>query len=238
LRTELWQRRLRCWLLLLWCCTSIPDITLTHHPLTKTKGYCGTSTDHCAAPDCLMDFGPACDANQSPSGASTRNDPRPQKGNVEYGGEGIYECLKPGTVAITYDDGPYIYTDEVLNKFKAAGFKATFFVTGNNLGKGAIDQKWTAVIKRMIAEGHQVASHTWSHQDLSVITEQQRYDQMVKNEMAFRNIIGKYPTYMRPPYSSCNAACQGVMKALGYVVSYFDLDTDGKVTFLLSPDGC
>jgi peptidoglycan/xylan/chitin deacetylase (PgdA/CDA1 family) len=223
---------------LLWRCTSAPDITLTHHLLTKTKGYCGTSSDHCAAPDCLIDFGPACDANQSPSGASTRNDPRPQKGNVEYGGEGIYECLKPGTVAITYDDGPYIYTDEVLNKFKAAGFKATFFVTGNNLGKGAIDQKWTAVIKRMIAEGHQVASHTWSHQDLSVITEQQRYDQMVKNEMAFRNIIGKYPTYMRPPYSSCNAACQGVMKALGYVVSYFDLDTDGKMTFLLSPDGC
>jgi hypothetical protein len=78
----------------------------------------------------------------------------------------------------------------------------------------------------MVAEGHQVASHTWSHQDLSVITDAQRYDQMVKNEMAIRNIIGKYPTYMRPPYSSCNAACQTVLKNLGYVVSYFDLDTD------------
>jgi len=49
---------------------------------------------------------------------------------------------------------------------------------------------------------------------------------MVKNEMAIRNILGKYPTYMRPPYSSCNAACQTVMKNLGYVISYFDLDTD------------
>lgn len=78
----------------------------------------------------------------------------------------------------------------------------------------------------MVAEGHQVASHTWSHQDLSQITDAQRYDQMVKNEMAIRNIIGKYPTYMRPPYSSCNDACQAVMKNLGYVVSYFDLDTD------------
>jgi hypothetical protein len=82
------------------------------------------------------------------------------------------------------------------------------------------------VIKRMVAEGHQVASHTWSHQDLSIISDAQRYDQMVKNEMAIRNIIGKYPTYMRPPYSSCNAACQTVMKNLGYVISYFDLDTD------------
>jgi hypothetical protein len=49
---------------------------------------------------------------------------------------------------------------------------------------------------------------------------------MVKNEMAIRNIIGKYPTYMRPPYSSCNDACQNMLKTLGYVVSYFDLDTD------------
>lgn len=191
-------------------------------------GYCGTTKDHCAAPDCLIDYGPACDANKTPAGASTRNDPRPQKGNIAYGGGGIYECTVPGTVAITYDDGPYDYTSGVLDQFASYGFKATFFITGNNLGKGAIDTTaaWSSVIKRMVAEGHQVASHTWSHQDLSVITDAQRYDQMVKNEMAIRNIIGKYPTYMRPPYSSCNTACQTMLKTLGYVISYFDLDTD------------
>lgn len=191
-------------------------------------GYCGTTKDHCAAPDCLLDYGPGCDANTTPSGASTRNDPRPQKGNVAYGGEGVYTCQTPGTVAITYDDGPYSFTNGVLDQFASYGFKATFFVTGINIGKGAIDTtaSWSNVIKRMVAEGHQVASHTWSHQDLSAITDAQRYDQMVKNEMAIRNIIGKYPTYMRPPYSSCNDACQNVMKNLGYVVSYFDLDTD------------
>lgn len=189
-------------------------------------GYCGNTPEHCNAPDCLFNYGPGCDANKTPGGASTRNDARPQKGNVQYGGAGIYNCLKPGTVAITYDDGPYIYTDRVLDQFKAAGFQATFFVTGINIGKGAIDEKWSAVIKRMYDEGHQVASHTWSHQDLSAITETQVYDQMVKNEMAIRNIIGKYPTYMRPPYSSCTGTCQNVMQKLGYVVSYFDLDTD------------
>jgi peptidoglycan/xylan/chitin deacetylase (PgdA/CDA1 family) len=176
----------------------------------------------------LFNYGPGCDANKTPAGASTRNDPRPQKGNVAYGGEGIYTCQKPGTVAITYDDGPYIYTNDVLDLFAQYGFKATFFVTGINIGKGAIDTtvNWANNLRRMIADGHQVASHTWSHQDLSIITDAQRYDQMVKNEMAIRNVIGKYPTYMRPPYSSCNSACQTVMKNLGYVVSYFDLDTD------------
>lgn len=42
---------------------------------------------------------------------------------------------------------------------------------------------------------------------------------------AFRNIIGKFPTWMRPPYSSCDDACLATMKRLGYHVTYFDLDT-------------
>ncbi|EFQ93624.1 hypothetical protein PTT_08950 [Pyrenophora teres f. teres 0-1] len=192
----------------------------------SVAGYCGTTTEHCQAPDCLLDFGPACDANKIPAGASTRNDPRPKLGSIPYGGEGIYVCNDPGKVAITYDDGPYIYTEGVMKQFEARGAHATFFITGNNNGKGAIDEKWAAVVKKMYDNGHQVASHTWSHEDLSKITKQQVYDQMVHNEMAIRNIIGKYPTYMRPPYSSCNAQCQAVMAELGYVVSYFDLDTD------------
>ena len=107
--------------------------------------------------------------------------------------------------------------------------KATFFVTGNNLNKGAIDTtaQWNAVIKRMSTEGHQIASHTWSHYDLSAVGHDQRVQQMIKNERAIANIIGKYPTYMRPPYSSCTAAsgCMADMATLGYHITYFDLDT-------------
>ena len=132
-------------------------------------------------------------------------------------------------VALTYDDGPYLYTSELLDILKSYGFKATFFITGNNLGKGAIDTTpvYSNIVKRMITEGHQVASHTWSHYSLSNITSDLRKQQMVKNERAFANIIGKYPTYMRPPYSQCDAAsgCQADMKALGYHRIYFDLDT-------------
>jgi hypothetical protein len=111
-------------------------------------------------------------------------------------------------------------------------------VTGINLYKSSIDDEstqWPAMIRRMVAEGHQLASHTWSHQDLSAITKAQRYEQMVKLEMATSNIVGKFPTYMRPPYSSCTAAsgCEQDMADLGYHVSYFDLDTDGNMLRLL-----
>jgi peptidoglycan/xylan/chitin deacetylase (PgdA/CDA1 family) len=100
---------------------------------------------------------------------------------------------------LTFDDGPYIYTDALLDILASYGAKATFFITGINNGKGAIDEvpAYVSVIRRMIAEGHQVASHTWSHADLSTLTDADRELEMVKDEMALRNIIGKIPTYMR-----------------------------------------
>jgi len=130
---------------------------------------------------------------------------------------------------LTYDDDPFSYTTDLLDLLKARNAKATFFVTGINLSKGSIDDPtlpWANMIRRMIAEGHQVASHTWSHADLSKISENDRESEMVKNEMAIRNIIQKFPTYMRPPYSSCDASCMATMKRLGYHIVYFDFDTE------------
>lgn len=80
----------------------------------------------------------------------------------------------------------------------------------------------------MHAAGHQIASHTWSHADLvTQCTSAQRKNEMYKNEMALRNILGFIPTYMRPPYSSCDAAsgCEADLAELGYHITYFDLDT-------------
>ncbi|KAH8683189.1 hypothetical protein BGZ60DRAFT_524529 [Tricladium varicosporioides] len=195
----------------------------------SAAGFCGTGKDYCAAPDCQLAYGPACDGNQVPAGNSTAGIKRPQIGAVPYGGAGIYDCAVPGDIALTFDDGPYIYTSDLLDKLKAYGAKATFFITGNNLGKGAIDTNgtWSAIIKRMATEGHQIASHTWSHQNLTSLDPTTFKNQMIYNEMAFRNILGYFPTYMRPPYSECNATCGNLLATLGYHVTYFDLDTAG-----------
>lgn len=155
-------------------------------------------------------------------------DPRPLIGAVSYDKD-ISACTKQKVVALTYDDGPNAYTGQLLDTLKKYGFHATFFICGNNQGKGEIDvtAPYPAIVKRMIAEGHQVASHTFSHYSLEDLSSDMRKQQMVKNERAIANIIGKYPTYMRPPYSKCNAdsGCQADMKALGYHRIYFDLDT-------------
>ncbi|CAG8978235.1 hypothetical protein HYALB_00010726 [Hymenoscyphus albidus] len=193
-------------------------------------GFCGTGLDFCQAPDCQFNFGPACDANALPTGTNTSSIPRPKAGNVLYGSAGIYDCTETGTMALTFDDGPYIYTERVLDLLKQYNAKATFFVTGNNIGKGAIDDPstpWPGLLKRMFEEGHQIASHSWSHADLCNITSAERKNEMYKLEMAVRNVVGVIPTYMRPPYSSCNAecGCEADMEELGYHITYFDLDT-------------
>lgn len=195
----------------------------------SAAGWCGSTEDYCAAPDCQFNYGSGCDTLKIPSGPSTSSVTRTKIGSVPYGGVGIYECTTVGTVALTYDDGPYIYTSDLLNLFATYNAKATFFITGNNNAKGMINNAslaWPALIQRMYAEGHQIASHTWGHQDLSAITQAQRLNQMRYNEIAFNDILGFFPTYMRPPYSSCTTACETDMATLGYHIVYFDLDTE------------
>ena len=100
------------------------------------------------------------------------------------------------------------------------------------MGKGQLDNASTGypqLLKRMHAAGHQVASHTWTHQNLSALTVQQRQNQMYYNEMAFRNVLGFFPTYMRPPYSECNNETQAMMYDMGYHVVYYNIDSSGKL---------
>lgn len=193
------------------------------------SGYCGTTPDHCYSPGCNYAYGPGCPDNATPAGTNTSSIARTKVGSVQYGGAGIYNCVKPGTIALTYDDGPMkVYTSHILDLMKTYNAKATFFITGNNINKGQIDvvQEYIDVIKRMDSEGHQIASHTWTHLDLSAVSQIDRKNQMWKTEMALRNIVGKIPTYMRPPYSSCTGQCETDMADLGYHVTYFDVDTD------------
>lgn len=142
----------------------------------------------------------------------------------------IVACTEPGTVALTFDDGPYKYTEHVLDLLDEYEIKATFFITGNNLGKKPIDDEttpWPGVLRRMHNAGHQLASHSWTHQDLSAATQEIREQQIIYNEMAFRNIFGWFPKYLRPPYGTCSrdSGCLAYVTKLGYHVVNFNIDT-------------
>ena len=68
-------------------------------------------------------------------------------------------CTQPGVVALSFDDGPYAYTDDVLDQLDAAGFKATFFLNGENWGN---IYDYAGTVQRADALGNQIGSHTYA----------------------------------------------------------------------------
>lgn len=129
---------------------------------------------------------------------------------------------------MTYDDGPWSYTSQLLDTLGSYGVKATFFLNGNGRGQGGFSdaaQPWGDLLKRMNSAGHQLASHTWSHQSLNAVDDSTRRSEMANNEQAFSDLLGFFPTYMRAPYLECAGDCQALLNELGYHIIDTNLDT-------------
>ncbi|KAJ5319264.1 uncharacterized protein N7506_011968 [Penicillium brevicompactum] len=130
----------------------------------------------------------------------------------------LNNCTVPGTIALTFDDGPYIYTSLILDHLANHSAHATFFLNGRN--RGHIDE-FPDLVQRAHQEGHQLASHT--------LTKDQMKRQMTALESAFIRILGFYPTYMRAPYLELSDDVLDVMDELGYRVVGASVDTKDYV---------
>lgn len=81
---------------------------------------------------------------------------------------GLYpsDPRSPGTLVLTFDDGPRSETAEILDLLAAHNMPATFFVVGR-----LIDEDNFSLIQRMIAEGHTIGNHTWDHDTRMTMSE-------------------------------------------------------------------
>lgn len=135
----------------------------------------------------------------------------------------ITTCTVPNTLAITFDDGPYRYTSELLDYLNEQDVKATFFMNGDNAGD-VYEYDW--VVKRAFNEGHQVASHTWSHPDLNKLSVEDIEHEMSRLDEAFKSVIGVRPVYMRPPYGNTNSVTRRTLCDMGYKIVTWSMDTN------------
>jgi len=104
------------------------------------------------------------------------------------------------TIAITFDDGPSPkLTPMLLDILKKRGIKATFFVVGQNAAE------FPDILKREIAEGHEIGNHSWSHPQLNRLSADGVTAQIEKTNAAIRAAIGHDPVLIRPPYGATNA---------------------------------
>jgi LysM repeat protein len=125
----------------------------------------------------------------------------------------IYSCSVPNTFAITFDDGPYKYTQELVDYLDKNNIKATFFINGQNYGNIFTYQDFLLAAYK---SGHQIAHHTWSHPNISTLTDAELTLEITKLEDAFLQILGVIPTYFRPPFGEYTDASLKVLNKLGY----------------------
>ena len=121
---------------------------------------------------------------------------------------------KSKMAALTFDDGPGKWTDAVLAALASRGVKATFFMLGGDASEMPNE------VKKVRAAGHEIANHTWSHADLTKLSEPQ-----VRNEIQRAdNVLG--PTrYLRPPYGNYNKTVAAVAGSLGKELVLWTVDT-------------
>ena len=102
----------------------------------------------------------------------------------------------PKEVAISFDDGPDPeWTPKILDILKQKGVKGTFFM----IGEVAADN--VGVMQRVFREGHEIGNHTYTHPDISDISDRSVDLQLNATERLFASKLGVQPVYFRPPYS-------------------------------------
>ena len=119
-------------------------------------------------------------------------------------------------IAITYDDGPSIYTPQLLDGLKARGAKATFFMVGNRVSS------YLSTVERVYQEGHQVANHSYDHSDLTGLSAAGIKNQITSTSYQLDKVCGSGTSYMvRAPYGSVNST---VFQAVGAPLVLWSVD--------------
>lgn len=123
-------------------------------------------------------------------------------------------------VAMTFDDGPHAtLTPKLLDILAARHMKATFFVLGECV------QQNPEVLRRAAREGHEIASHSWSHPNLGKMSDEAVRSQLQRTDDIIRTTIGARPTLFRPPYGSITARQKRwIHEQFGYRVIIWDVD--------------
>ncbi|MFF9811139.1 glycosyltransferase [Streptomyces coeruleorubidus] len=100
-------------------------------------------------------------------------------------------------LVLTFDDGPDpVWTPKVLDVLRKHDAHAVFFVTGT------MASRYPDLVRRMVAEGHEVGLHTFNHPDLSYQSKKRIDWELSQNQLAISGAAGIRTSLFRPPYSS------------------------------------
>ena len=100
-------------------------------------------------------------------------------------------------IAMTFDDGPSAEnTPRLLEMLKQRNIKATFFLIGQNVAANP------DLVRRILADGHEIGNHSWTHPQLSKLSDDRVTMEITKTQDAIKDASGFTPTLLRPPYGA------------------------------------
>ncbi|KAG0229805.1 chitin deacetylase [Actinomortierella wolfii] len=137
----------------------------------------------------------------------------------ECAADDIVECPNQSDWGLTFDDGPTTATPSLLDFLKEHNIQATFFLVGSNV------VKHPDMVMREVKDGHHLASHTWSHQALTTLSNEQIVAELRWTEKAIYDATGLRVKYMRPPYGDVDNRVRHVLRKMGYIVVDWTGDT-------------
>jgi peptidoglycan/xylan/chitin deacetylase (PgdA/CDA1 family) len=100
-------------------------------------------------------------------------------------------------IAMTFDDGPSAEnTPRLLEMLKQRNIKATFFLIGQNAAANP------DLVRRILADGNEIGNHSWTHPQLSKLSDDRVTTEITKTQDAIKEASGFTPTILRPPYGA------------------------------------
>jgi peptidoglycan/xylan/chitin deacetylase (PgdA/CDA1 family) len=100
-------------------------------------------------------------------------------------------------IAMTFDDGPSAEnTPRLLEMLKQRNIKATFFLIGQNVVSNP------DLVRRILADGHEIGNHSWTHPQLSKLSDDRVTAEITQTQDAIKDASGFTPVLLRPPYGA------------------------------------
>ena len=120
----------------------------------------------------------------------------------------ISDCPEKNTWGLTYDDGPAPYTPDLLKYLDEVDIKSTFFVVGSRV------LSFPHMLQYEYMAGHQISIHTWSHKQLTTLTNDQIIAELGWTKKIIKDVLGVTPNSMRPPFGDIDDRVRAICKAM------------------------
>lgn len=123
-------------------------------------------------------------------------------------------------VAISFDASwGSEYTETILDILRENEIKTTFFLTGFWI------EKYPELVKKIVAEGHELGNHTWTHPHLNTLDKTSITTELERVHSALTDLGGKEPHLFRPPFGEYSDKVIEAADALGYQTIQWSIDS-------------